>query len=77
MSLDNTEVNEILEKLERMKNESLAVDLLREFNEATKEHGTILLNKNPNLDHEKWKNRCDKAQERVSKIIKKIRDINE
>ncbi|MBP9681393.1 MAG: hypothetical protein KBD76_08305 [Bacteriovorax sp.] len=70
--IDNNEIERILEKLENLENEQLAVELLREFNLASSELGKLLLNLDQSLTHEEWKKRCDKAQQKLNSIIKKI-----
>lgn len=73
--IDNSEVEKILAKLEQLEDETLAVQLLKEFNDATRDHGQILLNKDQNLDHDEWKKECDKSQERVNSVLKKINEL--
>ena len=75
--IDNTELNELMKILEDCEDESLAVSLLKELNDATKEWGTLLMNKDQNLDHEEWKKKCDTAQERVNKVARQIRQTTE
>lgn len=73
--IDNNEINRILEKLENLDDEILAVELLKEFNRASSELGKILLNTDKNLSHEEWKNVCDDAQARLNMIVKKIDEL--
>ena len=75
MSLDNQEINGILEKLENLEDEKLAVELLKEFNGASQKLGKLLLNLDKTLAHGEWKKLCDKAQDDLNKIIKRINDI--
>ncbi|MCR9203008.1 MAG: hypothetical protein NXH75_00410 [Halobacteriovoraceae bacterium] len=70
--IDNTEVEQVLAKLESLEDEALAVQLLREFNDSTKELGVLLMNKDQSLDHEEWKKHCDEAKDKVEGIVKKI-----
>lgn len=70
--IDNVEVNEVLEILENMEDETLAAELLREFNEKTKSLGQLILNKDQNLGHDEWKNLCDVAKKEVDSIVKRI-----
>ncbi len=70
--LDNSEINEVMNILENMSDEELSVQLLREFNNKTKELGTLLMNKDQNLDHGEWKTRCDDAKKAVDKVIEQI-----
>jgi len=71
--IDNLEVNEVLEILESIKDEKLAVELLAEFNEKSKATGNLLLNKSPELSHDEWKVLCDDAQKELNDIIVKIK----
>ncbi len=73
--LDNREVNAILEKLENLADEELAVKLLREFNAASSKLGKLLLNQDNSLAHDEWKRECDQAQDELDRIVKRISDI--
>ncbi len=73
--LDNREVNAILEKLENLGDETLAVELLREFNQASGKLGKLLLNLDKSLSHDEWKGQCDRAQKDLDKIVKRINDL--
>lgn len=73
--IDNIEVEKVLNTLESLEDEDLAVTLLREFNDSTRELGQLLMNKDQNLDHDAWKVECDKAKERVDLILKKINSL--
>ena len=70
--IDNKEINLILDVLEHMEDEELAASLLAEFNEATKHHGKLLMNKDPSLDHDDWKKKCDEASKEVELIVNRI-----
>lgn len=70
--IDNSELNRILEKLENLEDEELAVELLREFNQASSDLGKLLLNLDATITHDHWKNLCDTAKFRLDLIIKKI-----
>lgn len=70
--IDNNEINRILEVLENLEDEALAVELLAEFNRASTELGKLLLNLDKSLSHDEWKSLCDKAQLRLSTIVQKI-----
>ena len=69
---DNNELERILEKLENLEDEELAVEFLKEFNRSSSELGKLLLNLDPNLTHMEWKNLCELAQTRLNQIVKKI-----
>lgn len=73
--LDNAELEVLMSKLEEHEDEELAVQLLRELNDATSSYGKLLLNQNQNLSHEQWKSDCDNAKMRVDNIIQKIQDL--
>ena len=70
---DNIEITEILNILEKMEDQEMATKLLKEFNNATKLHGQLLMNKDSNLSHDDWKKQCDLAQINVIKIVDKIK----
>lgn len=73
--LDNKDVNAILAKLEDLEDEELAVELLREFNSASKTLGQLILNMDKTITHEEWKSRCDVAQKALDKVVKRINDL--
>jgi vacuolar-type H+-ATPase subunit H len=73
--IDNTEIENVLTKLEEIDDEVLAVELLKEFNDSTRELGRLLLNQDDSLNHEEWKTICDKAKNRVDTILKKINSL--
>ena len=73
--IDNKEMEAVLEKLESLEDEELAAQLLKEFNEKTKHWGQLLMNMDPNLDHEVWKEECDQAKKEVDEIVKRIHDL--
>ena len=75
--VDNWEIEQLTQILEDADDQQLAVELLKELNESTRLHGNLLMNKDPNLDHDEWKNKCDEAQQRVLEVVKKIKAIQE
>ncbi len=70
--IDNNEIDRILEILENLEDEELAVSLLKEFNLASSELGRLLLNLDGTLTHDEWKIRCDHAKIELDNIVKKI-----
>lgn len=72
--IDNYEIDEIMDILEHYENEELAVQYLREFNEKTSQLGNLLMNLDPSLTNEEWKQRCDMAKKDVDLVIQKIRN---
>ena len=69
---DTAKIDEVLAALEEMEDEKLAVELLKEFNEKSADLKALLLNKDPNLDHNIWKMECDLANRDLGRVIKKI-----
>ena len=72
--LENTEVNQILEKLENLEDEQLAVKLLADFNAKTAKLGKLLRNRDPKISHEDWKKACDEAQKGINEIVSQIKN---
>lgn len=72
---DNSEIEEILEKLESMEDEAAAAALLREYNERSKVLGKLLMNLDSSLSHEQWKAECDQAKAALDQVLEKIRSI--
>lgn len=73
--LDNQEINFILEKLENLEDEKLAVQLLAKFNKLTAEHGKLILNLDKSLSHEEWKSKCDKYSKEIEELVNQIKDL--
>ena len=71
--IDNKEINEVMEILEEMADEELAVSLLKELNEKTKALGTLIVNRDKALDHAEWKTQADDAKKQVDDLVAKIR----
>jgi len=69
---DTEKMDKVLNALEEMDDEKLAVQLLKEFNEKSADLKALLLNKDPNLDHNIWKMECDLANRDLDRVIKKI-----
>lgn len=70
--LDTSEITVVMEKLEGLDDEALAVSLLKEFNDKTGRLGVLLQNLDPALSHEEWKKLCDQAKTQVDQVIAKI-----
>lgn len=73
--IDNNELNEILEILESLEDEHQAAKLLKEFNDASKEHGQLILDMDQTLSHGEWKKKCDAAKSRVDDVVSRIRSL--
>lgn len=72
--MDNTDLQEIMEILENMEDETLAAQLLSQLNERSSRLGQLVLNTDPNLSHEEWKEQCDQAEDDVNEIIERIKN---
>ena len=73
--IDNNEIEEILIILEEMTDEIEATKLLKEFNDATRDHGVLIMNQEKGLNHDDWKAQCDSAKRRVDDVVSKIRSF--
>lgn len=73
--LDNQEINKLLEILENLDDEELAVELLKEFNSSSKDLGKLLLNLDKDLDHNEWKLQCQVAQKKLDTVVTRILDL--
>ena len=69
---DTEKMNLVMQALEEMKDQARAVALLRDFNEKSADLKSLLMNKDPNLDHNIWKMECDLANRDLSRVIEKI-----
>ena len=72
MSLDNNELEHLMDILEGLDDQKMATDLLKEFNELSRAHSKLLFNRDPNLDHEEWKKKCDSSKLKLDDLINKI-----
>ena len=70
--IDNSEIERILDKLENLEDEVLAVELLKEFNSASADLGKLLLNLDKKLTNDEWKSLCVLAQKRLDQVINLI-----
>jgi Ca2+-binding EF-hand superfamily protein len=73
--IDNSHMQEILDKLENLEDEKLATDLLREFNDKTMTLGKLIMNLDKNLSSKEWKERCSSAKAAVDEVLQKIKDL--
>jgi DNA-directed RNA polymerase specialized sigma24 family protein len=73
--IDNSELDEILAKLESLEDEEKAVVLLQDFNKYSSELGKLLLNLDKSLSNEEWKRQCEDAKNRLEKVIKEIKQL--
>lgn len=73
--LDNKELENIMSRLENLDDEELAVELLKEFNDKSKNLGKLLMNLDESLNGEQWKTLCDNAQKEVDELVKKIMNL--
>lgn len=74
--IDNSEIESVMEALESCEDEEIAAQLLKEFNDRSREWGRLMLNLDPGLGHEEWKNQCEQARHRLDSIIEKIMKLN-
>lgn len=58
--------------LESCEDEQLAAQLLKEFNDHSREWGRLMLNLDPSLDHQEWKNQCEQAKLKLDQTVDKI-----
>ena len=73
--IDNREHEEILDILENMEDQQLAVMFLKEFNEKTARLGKLLMNRDESLGHDEWKKLCDQAKDDVERLVLEIRSL--
>jgi len=66
------DLEQVMAKLESMQDEELAVELLADLNRSSAGLGKLLLNLDPSLSTQEWKNLCDKAQKEVDEVVRKI-----
>jgi hypothetical protein len=75
MILDTQELDRVLEKLENMEDEALAVKMLKEFNDLTAQLGKLINNRDPNLETEAWKKMCDDAQDKINDFLDRLENV--
>ncbi len=70
--IDNSELMRLMEKLENLEDEQLAVKLLKALNDKSKHMGQLILNLDPKLDHDTWKKKCDAAKADLDQVVTEI-----
>lgn len=70
--VDNRELEKVMEKLESMKDEELAVKLLAKLNDKTKTLGLLIRNLDPKVSTQEWKEKCDSVQKEIEQVVKEI-----
>ncbi len=69
---DNSEFTAIIEKLEQFTDEQLATELLQQFTAAHSKASKLILNRDENLSHQKWKDACDQANRELEEVVARI-----
>lgn len=72
VAVDNTETIQVLEKLETLDDQDLAIKYLKMLNDKTSALGKYIMNRDHSLDHGTWKLRCDELQKEVDNLIFEI-----
>ncbi len=72
MALDNKDLERLMNVLEEMEDEDLAVLLLSELNRKTAALGKLIRNLDPSLSTVEWKKKCDQAQAEIDEVVRKI-----
>lgn len=70
---DNSEIEELLDKLENIEDEAAAAALLACFNEKSRVLGQLLMNTDKSLSNEQWKAKCDAAKKELDDVLEQIR----
>ncbi len=72
--IDNKELNEIMDILENMEDEELSAQLLVKLNKSMSHLGKLVMNMDPNLNHDEWENLCDQARDDLEQVIAEIKN---
>lgn len=72
VKIDNSETLQVLEKLENLEDQDLAIRYLKMLNDKTSELGKYVMNRDHSIDHGTWKLRCDQLQQEVDTIVAEI-----
>ena len=73
--IDTSEHDEIMEILENLEDESLATELLKEFNDCSRDLGQAILNRDESLPHDEWKKICDQLKSSLDLLIERIKSM--
>jgi len=73
--IDNSEMEQVLEKLESLQDETLAVEYLGRFNQATKKLGSLIMNRDESISHEAWEEKCKIAKKELDDLLKIIDNL--
>lgn len=71
--IDNSEHEELLEILEEMEDQALAVQLLKQLNDLSSMLGKKVMDTSEQLDHEQWKIECDNMKSQLDAVIIEIK----
>ena len=69
---DVEQMSKILEILEEMEDQELAVKLLKNFNDKSSELNLLLQNKDAQLNHNVWKMECDLLSRDLKRAVDAI-----
>ena len=73
--IDTGEMERILELIESIPDESVSVKLLKEFSEKHKNFSKILFDKNIELTHEEWKQKCTGAKLEIDEFSSRLESM--
>jgi hypothetical protein len=72
VKIDNSETLQVLEKLENLEDQDVAIRYLKKLNDKTSALGKYVMNRDHSVDHGTWKLRCDELQKDVDKLVSEI-----
>ena len=73
--LDTTEMERVLSLIESLPDNEVSIKFLKEFSEKHKNFSKILFDKNPELSHDEWKQKCTQAKLEIDEFLSRLESM--
>lgn len=73
--LDTKEMERILAMIESLPDDEVSIKFLKEFSEKHKNFSKILFDKNPQISHDEWKQKCSQAKLEIDEFLSRLESI--
>ena len=73
--IDNNEMERVLNLIENLPDNDLSIKLLKEFSEKHKNFSKSLFDKNPEISHDEWKQKCTQAKLEIDNFLSRLESL--
>lgn len=73
--LDTKEMERVLGLIESLPDDQVSIKLLKEFSEKHKNFSKILFDKNPEVSHDEWKQKCSQAKLEIDDFLSRLESM--